>query len=139
MSAMFGLGKGKLEIRIPKKDYLRGESIEGTIVLHLNQPVQARELRVVLSAIKNTGSGRNSSFVTVYERKLVLDGEHVYRGGDYRFKFDIPEGVPVSSKPKLQIGPVKVFPGSRGIWLLNASLDIPNSFDVSKNIRINIS
>ena len=93
---MFGIGAGKVEIRIPKIAYVVGEPIEGTLVLLVNSPVKARGVFLKLCAdqkyreyVYDSGSHHSHGFgqgnghwttttKTVYNFVLQFDGEREY-------------------------------------------------------------
>jgi len=47
---VFGIGEGNIEIVLPKMNYTYGEKINGKVVLTLNQPKNAKGLRIELRA-----------------------------------------------------------------------------------------
>lgn len=142
---------GSIDIDIPKTNYTSGEIIKGKIVLKLDAPKEARELRIKLIALqKKTTSDmkgrRTSSDVCVYEEKRVLDGKKTY-SDRMEYEFDIK--VPQSAAPQPQqqpsgaLGAVIGIMGALGMiqpirWYLDATLDVPMAFDIHKSIQVYI-
>jgi len=147
---VFGIGEGKIEIVLPKLNYTYGEKINGKVVLTLNQPKNAKGLRIELraerSVWKNKMSGGKSRQVhkieTVYSFVLPLKGEGQFSSGEYNFEIIIPYlGLQQEESPAMKIGPFSfVDPNSRPLaWYLIASLDLPLSFDINKKLQISVS
>lgn len=157
---MFGFGKGKIKIEIPKYNYKFGETIQGTVKLELKKPTQAKELRIVFKGVqKNTqyngpgvnvgamrvGSGKKkTNYSTVHEFKLPLDGEKEYESREYPFQIDIPN-INTAQTPQGGLGTavqaLQAVTGSYSNvkWTLESALDIPGGFDVSKKVQINVT
>jgi hypothetical protein len=114
---MFGFGKGKINITIPKTYYAPGDVISGNVILTLKKPVKAREVSISLIGEHKTtqttprvggpmGSGGMSMSTTtktvrIYDFKQQLDSEKEYsQGGEYRFEMKIPADT-LSMRPQM--------------------------------------
>lgn len=152
---VFGLGsKGKIEVQLDKLNYKYGETIKGKVILEMEKPVKARELRVTFIGEKEekkwVRSGghrkRRTERRIIHNFKLVLDGEKEYSGkSEYSFEIPIPD------RPKEDNLELNGFLGgvakvlkvlnpreSRMYWYLMATLDIPMGMDINKKVDINI-
>ena len=111
---MFG-SKGKINISIPKTNYVPGDTISGNVSLTLKKPVKAREVSVSLIGEQITtggggtvgsGGGRtwgkgtvsgghgSTEIERVYNFKQQLDGEKEYsEGREHQFEMKIPADV----------------------------------------------
>ena len=134
---MFGLGAGKIEIRIPKTAYVVGEPIEGTLVLSVNSTVKARGVFLKLCAEQNfreytydSGSHHShghehghwtTTTKTVYNFVLQFDGEREYprtpQPLSYPFRIFVPKEVETlrqyarssgTGNPVISIGPLQI-------------------------------
>ncbi len=103
------------------------------------------------------GSGRSKSSVrhssksqtvTVYEFEQMIDGEKEYANGpqSYEFKIQIPSDLlDQNAAPNEMIGAIvqtaKFLSGNvtNVKWYINAKLDVPGGFDLSKQIQINVT
>ena len=142
-------GKGKIEIQLNRLSFAQEEKIQGKVVLNLNEPVNAREVRIVLQAIRTNSmasKGQNRTQV-LYEFKQVLDGQKQYMGtSEYAFELLVPSNIvpkmPVAGGALgAAIGVLGALSAStmRVDWYLDASLDIPMGFDVSRRVQIQVA
>ena len=149
---VLGIGEGKIEIVLPKLVYSYGERIKGKAVLALNQPKNAKGLKIELKAERKVWSTRRSSgktsraqhTETVYSFVLPLKGEGQFSSGEYDFEVAIPEfeGQQRAQSPlKISLGPFSAggSDASPLAWYIIASLDLPLSFDINKKIQISVS
>jgi hypothetical protein len=152
---VLGIGEGSIEIKIDKASYVPGEAITGQVILKLNQPKNAKELRIMFygeyerrkrHSHYNSRRGRHSDVETHTERiwvqNITLDGEKAYPAGvsTYSFKIQLPQ---YNAQPQqaITLGPISIPLGSsdpvkRARWYLNASLNLSMSFDISKKQQI---
>ena len=145
---VFGLGEGKIEVTLEKLIFAPGETITGRVLLKLNNPKKARKLRVVFLGEKTmtqmTRKGMRTTKATVYSFTAELDGEKEYSGeASYDFKISVPSDLN-SRLPNDAIGTVfravEFLGGSSSVrWYIDASLDVPGGFDVTKRVQISIS
>ncbi|MFH1239776.1 MAG: hypothetical protein V1672_01035 [Candidatus Diapherotrites archaeon] len=89
-----------------------------------------------------------SETITVYEFEQLVEGEKEYADGpqSYDFQIQIPSDLlDQNQAPNEMIGAIvqtaKFLSGSvtNVKWYINAKLDVPGGFDLSKQIQINIT
>jgi len=151
---MFGFGKGKIEIQVPKFNFSPGETIDGNVILTLDKPMKAKGVTIELIGTKKSSSlnmskGRHSSSkTTIFNFKQPLDGEKEYSASELKYKFQIkiPNDVLTQQAFGADIAgtlikSAQILTGtsSRINWYLIARLDIPWKIDVSKKLQINIA
>ena len=147
---VFGIGEGKIEIVLPKTSYVEGEIIKGKLVLTLNQPKKAKELRVELKAerkvwktrVDSKGSHRYQKTEVLYGFVLPLKGEGEFTSSEYDFELTVPNlGMPVQQNTIAIAGLSIGIGGGEGPvqWFVSSSLDLPLSFDISKRVQIQVS
>jgi len=92
------IGKGKIEIALPKARFNPGDNISGIATLTLKKPTKARKFTVSFIGDQKItqhglGTNRNTRPVRIYEFEHQLGGEQEYEGGTYPFELKIPEGI----------------------------------------------
>jgi hypothetical protein len=150
------LGKGKINIRIPKTNYAPGDIVSGDVALNLKKPMKARELSISLIGEQRIvqgggirGGERSENKQRVYDFKQQLDEEREYeQDRAYHFEMKIPADILSGLAQMPQIGGkvgqgVKVMQALVGVnkitrWYLLAKLDIPGGIDVKKEVQITI-
>ena len=148
---MLGFLKGKIHVKLEKRQFTPGETIKGTVRLELNKEVQATALQVQLYATKQTrsqsSSGKSTRSDIFYDFVLDLDGERTYQpseNNEYPFEITIPNRMDSQNLPDNVVGDlVKVMQffsksSVRVDWYVKAYLDIPWSIDISDKISINV-
>jgi len=152
---MFG-SKGKLELKLESKNFREGEKITGSVWLNLNQPLMARELRVIFHCykrVRNHGSDSHGhsnpdNITTLHKEKISLAGEKEYITSNYPFSITIPTGLIQEEKEITRGGIIGFLKKSAQKskrdrtsfhWGLNSSLDIPKGFDLHQEVRLNVS
>ena len=143
---VLGIGEGSIEIQLPKLNYVQGEVIKGKVILKLNAPKRARELRVELIAEQiqsvNSPRGRRKDTRRVYTYKNTLKGEGEYISSEYDFELTIPkfggtqelEGI-----AKTIVSAFSALGGGTSLhWYIVATLDLPLSFDITKRVTISV-
>lgn len=150
-----GLGKGRLDLELGSDSYLLGDNVDGVVRYELKKPEEGMELWVEVRATQNVTAPREvvrrfggesrrvvenetSTFV-LYERRLQLDGHHLYDSGAHAFYLPLPSSIS-SPHPRLETP----FDGwlnwgrRRGLlhyshvrWQARAKLVIPWSLGVS--------
>jgi hypothetical protein len=81
----------------------------------------------------------------VFNFQMPLDVEKDYQQGEYTFEIKIPtnvlQNVPLEGKIGGVLKTIQTLfmAGSRISWYVQANLDIPMGFDVSKKVQINIA
>jgi hypothetical protein len=143
---VLGIGEGSIDIVVDGITFSRGDTIKGKVVLDLKKPKKARGFRIRLVADRieehyNHKGQRTRRTVILYSKEIALDSEKEYPSGksEYAFAFQVPDLEP--PKPnELRIGPLSVQVGGNPplSWRLDASLDLPLAFDISKKLAINI-
>lgn len=155
---MFGLGPGKIDLKLDKTNFKRGETITGKLTLTLNKPVKAKALLVQFYGTQPTGRPVSRTGVmgvpvrqrreerVIYSFDLNLDSEKEYSQGtkEYSFEIKIPRDLP--QKPKVEgEGAMKGmarFMLSIAVpsinWFVKGKLDIPLAADITKAVQITI-
>lgn len=155
----FGFGKGKVEVVLEKYQFSPGESIKGKVSLSLNKVVKARGMKIRLVGEKKTSQmpqigirreiklNRQSRTTNIFDFTLPLDKAGDYSGNkEYNFEIKIPENV-LQNEPNFGEGMLGTFAklgqaisgtSNRIRWYLQAYLDVPMGFDISKTVEINV-
>ncbi|MDD5337444.1 MAG: hypothetical protein PHS02_03080 [Candidatus ainarchaeum sp.] len=153
---VFGIGEGKIDIIPEKQSYAFGEAIGGKVVLQLSQPKKANGSRIrFYGLIKTQHSDRDmhghrhthASTREVLAQSFQLAEEGDFPAGTKEYPFTIK--LPTIPKDG-NAGSGGFLSGIAGIlgatqdpllnaeWYLDASLDLPMSFDISKKLRLNL-
>jgi hypothetical protein len=150
------IGKGKIEIAVPKTEFNQGEVISGIATLTLKKPIKARKFTVSFigdqKITQGLGTSRTTRHVRIYEFEHQLGVEQEYNGGTYPFELKIPEDILEQEKtpemPKMEgklgtaLNVAQSFAGMgitrRTSWFLIARLDIPWGTDIKEKIQITI-
>ncbi len=150
---IFGIGEGKIDLVLEKMNFAYGETVKGKLKLDLPKPTKAKELRVELSAIKkvqesirsSTGKTRYANHdKVIYSFKLSLGGDQEYLTKEYDFELKLPPPPVQSTQPVPgwigeAMNVLTAFSVASPVrWYVNASLDRPMSFDVSKKVQITV-
>ena len=163
---MFGFGKGSIEIQLEKYNFSPGETINGTVVLKLKKPIEAKGLTIRFVGeqttktmtrgtnrrIGNQGqmepgfSHQNTSKRKIFDFSQPLDNAKSYSIGEqsYKFEIKIPQDL-VGRMPEGTLGNIvkaaTILSGNRNMvkWFLIAELDVPWSLDVRERVQINIA
>ena len=147
---VFGIGEGKLELALNGSAFSPGQAIAGKITLSLNQPQQARELRVTFYGEirmnrSPTGFSQSSQsrIKRIFEVKQQLSGERAYNAGEtFDFSLAIPQ---ISSNSPVPEGAPQIVNrlfdmfAPKPNWFVEATLDMPNKFDIGKKIQIQLT
>ncbi|MDD5340119.1 MAG: hypothetical protein PHV13_02620 [Candidatus ainarchaeum sp.] len=143
---VLGIGEGKIDIVVGKTAFMRGETIGGKVVLTLNQPKQARGLRIALIAEReiwrhDARGHRTRHTETVFSSPLRLGEEKEYPAGQstYDFSIAVPD-LPMPTGTKVGLGPLSFTIGGAPPlkWRLESSLDLSMSFDINKKLPITV-
>ena len=137
---VLGLGEGAINILLPKTELCPGKKVKGQIILSLDKPKKARELRIDLygeSPEHEYGVHENRRYVV----REAISGERTYKNGEkFEFSFIVPENILLKSSNSVKAHHFQKFFGDRpSHWYLQASLNIPFSFDVSNRIGVTIT
>ena len=155
MLEFFGLGLGRIEIRLERFGFYPGDTIRGQLVLQLHEPQSARALVVGLRARQKVAQRRASPrdvvlthrTETVWEFERELAGEGVYREGSYPFELLVPSDVfraPATPPAGIvwDIARAITFPFLQGEqrfplqWQVFAAVSRPYRVDVKKRVDI---
>ncbi|MBI5224224.1 hypothetical protein HY990_07430 [Candidatus Micrarchaeota archaeon] len=135
------LGSSGIRIDLPKDQFYLGDLISGTIFLELDRSIGARNLRIALNCTLRSLKRETLLFQEV----KILDDSKQFEGGIriYPFTISIPD---LRKVDKLEQGFALLKLSDDEIydlvnWTLIASLDIPNSPDLTvvKSISIRAS
>ena len=151
------IGKGKIDIAIPKTNFNPGEVVSGIATLTMKKTAKARRFTVSLigeqKITERRGTSRSTRNVRIYEFEQQLDGEKEYKeGGVYPFEMKIPEDILEQQKtpqmPQVEgkLGTALSIAQSlagmgitkRTSWYLIARLDIPWGTDIKERVQITI-
>lgn len=153
---VFGIGEGKIELRLPKLQFKPGETISGTVFLKVNQPKKARRLFLEFFGEQNQphktfdpkyGYRTTMQTVRIYSFALDLDAEKEYIGEkEYPFQLTIPSNLfsPNVNPQTGMLGNIMSAAQFLGVlpsppkWFLRAALDLPLGFDIANKMQINI-
>ncbi len=147
---MFGLGKGKMVIEIPKYSFSPGETVQGTIRLELKKPQHGAGVFVGIVGSQRIrrliGTTYQNQKVNVYKFRQPLDSEREYAKGvqSYRFRIRIPVDVEMSKGPEGNLGKILktaerlTFTSKSIEWKLVASFDIPKGRDIKEEVQISV-
>ena len=147
---MFGLGKGKIDLKLDKLQFRPGDIITGTITLQLKKPVKAKGVSVQLLGEKKvrqrTGTKIHTHTTKIFDFSKPLDSEKTYATEEkkYQFKINIPANIAAETKIDSPLGTavkaINMFVGasSQIKWHVIARLDVPWAIDVTKKVQINI-
>ena len=111
---VFGFGEGKIDILIPKNNFLAGETIQGTVKLSLNQLKKAKQLRIRIVCEEEYwtttpdpkgGVRTQSNKRNLYSFEQALDTEKEYPKGDmqYPFSIQVPSQSVSTARPVTQL------------------------------------
>ena len=133
---VLGIGEGKLEFTLNGSTFFPGQQITGHASLALNQPTIARELRAEFYGEIKKGKHYERIFEV---RQQLAPGKTFQSGESFDFSLTIPSNA---LPPNIEgfFGSVASFLYSLSPprWFVSASLDMPNKFDISKRIRVQL-
>lgn len=157
--SVFGIGAGKIELKLPKTAFSPGEKIDGKLLLSLSGPMNAKGLFVRLYAeqsFREKDAKGNMTVKTrrIYDFPLQLDGEKEYPKTAEPLSYDFELKVPESAGQKqeqqsplpgwlssVSIGLLQIGgSGPVGLprWFVEGHLDIPLAFDIKARVQLNI-
>ena len=144
---VMGIGEGKIDLVLDSASVQSGGKITGKLKLELNSPTKARELRVELlgkqwQSHSHYSGGRHHSTrsqVIVFSSKKVLGGAETFSTKEYPFELDAPVVQAPQSGGGI-LGMIGGFFAPAPIeYYVKGTLDLEISFDINKEVRINIS
>ena len=135
---VLGLFDGSIDVATDRPSYLRGDTINCSCTLKLQEPIDARELRVLFQRIE--GIGKYTEYTELAE--FSLDSERTYRDGEH-FEFALPvdeKAAPEFVKFGGLAGFIQSIATQRRVrWEIRVSLDRPMELDVSGHVYPAIS
>lgn len=145
-----GLGVGKLDLHLARHDFEAGDWLNGLILLHLKEPVQAKRLVALLTATQRRRERRRDSdgnermvttTTTVFETEVEVAGEGTYKRGEtYEFEMRVPHvDVPPEFAGIAQVARmIRGQPPAPLQWTVKAVLEQPWKFNVKKAVSIRV-
>ena len=131
---VLGIGEGKINLTLNGTTFSPGQTITGHLQLSMNEPHQARGLRVAFYGLQKQGKHTARVFETVQQ----LGPERAYQSGEqFDFSLTIPENA---LPPKIDgfFGFLTELFYAQPRWFVEASLDLPNKFDISGKQQIQL-
>ncbi|MBD3389684.1 hypothetical protein GF415_01890 [Candidatus Micrarchaeota archaeon] len=139
---VLGIGEGKMDLELNSYDVTLGGEISGKLVLELNSPKNAKELRVELVGEQwQTRRGKRKK-VGVYQYKEVLGGEKEYTSGEYLFQLQAPVKTGIEKKAEegvagAVLGAAKLLGAVSPVeYYVIGTLNLPMSLDINKKVQI---
>jgi hypothetical protein len=146
---VLGLFEGSIDIVVDNQFYSPSQTISGKVILNLKAPKKAKKLRIQFYGERKVrrNMGRNDTTERILVQEIVLSGEQEYPAGTVVYPFELK--LPSLEKPKAPFAGNNFFekfinalatvdPYSNVKWYLDASLDLPLSFDINKRKLINL-
>ncbi len=133
---------------LEKTSFSHGETINGKINMQLKKPIMAKGVIVTLFAEKtsttmgNNGMQKNKS--RVFEFSVPIDQEREYGTNptEYTFQIQVPgqNEINIEGKVGTALKALNALGNmmSSTKWFVEAKLDIPKGFDVSKKLQIQV-
>lgn len=135
---VLGIGEGSIDLKLNGLNFSPGQKITGTAILSLQQPKQARALRLEFYGEIKRRSGKHTHTERVYQITQILSGEKLYRSGEsFPFEITVPEVATISAPGIL--GTIVGMFAPRPIFYVHASLDAQNEFDINKRVQVNVT
>lgn len=130
---VLGIGEGKLELFLNGNTFSPGQAIIGRAKLTLNEPLLARGLRAEFYGLVKRGK----HFDRIHEVRQQLSQERTFRSGEsFEFLLAIPPNALPASHATGILGSLSQAFAPRPTWYVEASLDMPNKFDISSKTQI---
>lgn len=143
---VLGIGEGSIEIVLDEGQLFEpGKTVKGRLRLDLKEPKTAKKLRIefygeIIETEYDDGE-RHETTKKVYERSAVLGKEKEYPAGasEYKFEIELPQVKAKRPEDNL-IGKIVGFiapdPLLKAKWFLDASLELPMSFDINRKMQV---
>ncbi len=145
---VFGIVEGSIQLVLDKNIFNPGEIVKGRIILKLNNPKKAKELRVNLLRVTTTMRKGKRHETSIKLSEAILGGEQEYSSKEYNFELLIPTDIypnPINAPANMQgivagaASLISMFGvNSPPTFCVHAKLVTPLSFDMSKSVMINI-
>ncbi len=139
---VLGIGEGEIDIITDKSTFRPGEKVRGRLVLVLNSPKVAKELRLSIVAEKKTYRNGKRRIETIYHAPVVLGREGEYNSREYTFEIFVPDMKDAKDSFGIQNRILKAAssdPNTASVeWHLDANLNVPLSMDINKRKTLNI-
>ena len=129
----------QMQLRLDNSVFFAGDSITGTVILHLDTEKKARGLYLEFYGVQGAGE----SAQTVFGKKHLLQPARTYRKGEaFRFSIPMPAEVrhildataPANAKEKNA-----VYYMEEPRWFIKAYLDLTNEIDISRIMEVKIA
>ncbi len=151
--AIFGIGAGKMELSLNGTNYRAGDTITGNARLTINDPIKAHGVlvsfwgeRKVRSYKFSSGRGRPAETTEIlFKVEKKVDDERQYQKTVQPVSYDFSLQIPENALQKVELGDgiigkvvgalQQMSQGSIRFYV-QAKLDIPMGFDVSKKIEV---
>lgn len=136
---VLGIGEGEINISLSKINFSSGETVKGRITLNLKRPKLARDLMLEVY-----GESADDSYSIKETRRYLLRqmlcGEKVYKDGEiFRFEFKLPDNIEHKKTGSVHLAALQQhMPEKPSKWFVQASLNMPLSFDLNHRIGIKI-
>ncbi len=105
-----GLGKGRLDLALNATEYYLGDWVDGVVTYELKKPEEGTGLWVEVRASQSITAPREvyrqqrrgrprtevenrTSTFTLYEKRVTLDGHHLYDIGSHNFRIPLPDVI----------------------------------------------
>lgn len=135
---VLGIGEGRVDLVLDKTSYRPGEAIKGRISLFLNQPEQARALRVEFYGEIEKYNGTSRSIQKICQAQKDVSGEKSYASGEaYDFEIAVPLDAVQPQKSGIIMSLFSIFTPIPK-WYVQACLDMPMKLDMNRKVRIQI-
>ena len=130
---VLGIGEGKLELALNGNTFSPGQAITGRAKLTLNEPLLARELRVEFYGLVKRGKHADR----IHEVRQQLSHERTFRSGEsFEFSLAIPADAISAGHATGILGSLSQAFAPRPDWFVEASLDMPNKFDINAKTQV---
>ncbi len=131
--------KGSIEINIPKASFTRGETIQGTVLLKIRSPVEARGAKISFQCLEEYSSGKHRRTITLYQDEKELSSKSVFNHDEqFSFQFTVPPEVGMKKDSGFFNAAIDFLQRKRVYWVIFAKLDLPMSLDISQKKFLNI-
>jgi hypothetical protein len=136
---VLGFNEGGINITLAKTAYSPGDVVKGSITVNLKNSKFGKELRLDVY-----GEREDDQYQLKENRRYILRqmiaGEQMYCDGDvFPFSFKIPANIKRKKMNGVHLRPFKHYTGEKpSKWFVQASLDMPLTFDLNHRIGIKI-
>ena len=143
---VLGLDEGDIEIVLDEGQLFEpGKTIKGRLRLDLKEPKTAKKIRIYFyGEIENIRRDhdegkRVTDRIHVISKTLRREREYPSGLSEYKFEIELPNikaKRPADNLLGKIVGFISPDPLLRAMWFLDASLELPMSFDINKKMRV---